>query len=125
MNLGSADICKSIAIYALEAVFFYALSFFVVYLVAPPKAVFLAGLSLFFFVCACLIGRPAAPHLLFMLLTRPAIFLMCFVVIGFGVFGTGELDLTVFAPALSLSLLGAAFADRVEKSHHKKSKADK
>ncbi|MEJ2768941.1 hypothetical protein [Mycetohabitans sp. B46] len=124
MKSRNADIFKSIAIYILETAFFYTLSFFLVYLVAPPKAVFLAGLSLFFLVCACLIGRPVAPHLLLMLLTRPAIFLMCFVVIGFGAFGTGEPDLTVFAPALSLSLLGAAFADRVEKSHHKKNKAD-
>ncbi len=103
-----------IAAYAGELVAAYALAFCAIYFVDAPKAVFQAALALFFVGCACLIARLTMPHALFKLLARPAIALMSFVVLGFGAFGTLELDLSVLAPGLGLCLLGAAFNARVE-----------
>jgi hypothetical protein len=102
--------------YVCELAAVYSLAFCAVYLIDAAKAVFQAGLALFFVVCACLIGRPPLPHELIKLLACPTVALMSIVVLGFGAFGTHEPDLTVLAPAIGLCLLGAAFADRVERS---------
>jgi len=111
---------RSAALYVLELVVFLALAYAAVYFVDHSKASFLAGLSLFFLLGACLIDRPASPHSLLKLLARPEILVMGIVVVGFGAFGRREPDLTVFAPGLALVILGAAFANRVAKSREKK-----
>ncbi|ALP65227.1 hypothetical protein [Paraburkholderia caribensis] len=109
-----------IAAYLGELATAYALAFCFVYFVDTSKATFQAGLALFFVSCACLIGRPFMPHALFKWLARPAVALMSIVVLGFGTFGTQEPDLTILAPGVGLCLLGAAFADRVERSRTRK-----
>jgi hypothetical protein len=109
-----------IAAYLSELAAAYALALCFVYFVDASKAAFQAGLALFFVVCACLVGRPFMPHALFRWLARPAVALMSLVVLGFGAFGTHEPDLTVLVPGVGLCLLGAAFADRVERSRTRK-----
>jgi hypothetical protein len=109
-----------LAAYFIELAAVYTLAFCAVYFVDASTAAFQAGLALFFVICACLIGRPTMPHELVKLLARPAVLLMSIVVLGFGVFGTHEPDLTVLAPGVGLCLLGAAFADRVERSRTRK-----
>ncbi|WP_089162817.1 hypothetical protein [Caballeronia sordidicola] len=109
-----------IAAYLSELAAAYALAFFFLYFVDTSKAAFQAGLMLFFVLCACLIGRPFMPHEIIKWLGRPAVALMSIVVLGFGTFGTHEPDLTILAPGVGLCLLGAAFADRVERSRKRK-----
>jgi hypothetical protein len=111
---------RSALFYVSELAIFFALAYAAGYLANPSKATFLAGLSLFFLLGACLIDRPAAPHMLLRLFARPMNVLMFVVVVGFAAFGTREPDLTVFAPGFALSMLGAAFANRIEKSRHKR-----
>jgi hypothetical protein len=113
-------IFRSVAIYVLELAIFFALAYVAVYLVDQSKAVFLSCFSLLLLLCACVIDRPAAPHMLLKLFARPMILLMFLVVVGFGAFGTRVPDLTVFAPGLALALVGAAFASRVDKSRQKR-----
>ncbi|MGF6918201.1 hypothetical protein OKW41_001382 [Paraburkholderia sp. UCT70] len=109
-----------LVVYWVELAVIYAIAFCVVYSVDASKAEFQAGLSLFFVICACLIGRPSMPHELAKLLARPMVLLMSIVVMGFGIFGTRQPDLTILAPGVGLCLLGAAFADRVERSRTRK-----
>ncbi|MFM0358988.1 hypothetical protein PQR12_36335 [Paraburkholderia nemoris] len=118
------SLLRSTTAYFLELAAFYILAYVGICFVDRSKAEFLAGFSLFLVACACLIGRPAAPHMLLKLIARPMILLMAVVVLGFGAFGTREPDLTVFAPGFALVLLGAAFADRIEKSREKKKQRD-
>ncbi|MEM5383873.1 hypothetical protein VSR68_09740 [Paraburkholderia phymatum] len=106
--------------YLLEFVAFYALAFVVEHFIDPAKAAFQAGLATFFLTCACLISRPSAPHQLFWLMTRPAILLVSVIVVGFGALGGREPDLSVLAPGVGLCLIGAAFADRVERARRNK-----
>ncbi|WCM22952.1 hypothetical protein NDK50_33800 [Paraburkholderia bryophila] len=120
MNSKTTGFFQSTAIYLLELTIFFLLAYLAVYPVDQSKAQFLAGFSLFLVLCACVIGRPAAPHFLLKLFARPTILLMFIVVVGFGAFGTREPDLTVFVPGFALALIGAAFADRVDKSRQKK-----
>lgn len=119
MNSRPIFLFRSAIIYLLELAIFFSLAYVAVFLADRSKAMFLAGFSLFLLLCACLIDRPTAPHQLIKLFARPMILLMSVVVIGFGAFGTGEPDLTVFAPGFALVLLGAAFADRVDKSRRR------
>jgi hypothetical protein len=115
MNLRIARL----AVYLIEFAAFYALAFAATYFIDSSKAEFQAGLALFFLFCACLVGRPLEPHYLIRALTRPSVLLMSVVVLGFGVFVRREPDLTVLAPGLGLCFLGAAFADRIERSRKK------
>lgn len=110
--------------YVMELAGFYGLSLFVARLLQPEIALFQAGLSLFFVTCACLIDRPEAPHDLLRLMSRPTIFLMSVVVIGFGVLGGSEPHFAELIPAFGLCLVGTAIADRVDQSR-KKSNKDK
>lgn len=112
-------IARTIVLYAVEFMIFYGLAFAFVYMVDARRAVFFAGLSSFFFFCACLVGRPPAPHLLLNLFVRPMVLMMFVVVVGFGVLGAGQPDFSVVAPGFALVLLGAAFADRLEESRRK------
>jgi len=102
--------------YLLELAFFYAIAFLLSYFAAASTAFFQAGLASFFFLCACLVGRPNLPHDLVRPLSRPAVLLMSLAVVAFGVLGRSEPDLSTLAPAIGLCFLGAAFSDRVEQS---------
>lgn len=110
---------RAFILYLIEMGIFYGVAFVFVYIIDSRRAVFLAGLSLFFVLCACLVELPAAPHLLLALLMRPTVLLMLIVVVGFGVLGAGQPDFTVIGPGFGLALLGAAFAERMAKSRQR------
>jgi hypothetical protein len=105
--------------YVMELSVFYGIALLSTRFLQPETALFQAGLALFFVICACLVGRPAAPHDLLRLMGRPIILLMAAVVIGFGVLGGSEPHFSELAPAFGLCLLGAAFSDRVGRSRNK------
>lgn len=107
---------RTFILYLVEMGIFYGIAFACVYVIDGRKAAFLSGLSAFFVLCASLVERPAAPHLLLTLFVRPTVLLMFVVVVGFGVLGAGRPDFTVIAPGFALVLLGAAFAERLAKS---------
>jgi len=113
------SVARTLVLYVIELVIFYGLAFAFVHLVDSRKAAFYAGLSLFFVCCACLVGRAPVPHSLLNFFGRPMVLLMFVVVVGFGVLGAGQPDFSVVAPGFALVLLGAAFADRLEKSRRK------
>jgi hypothetical protein len=113
------SVARTLVLYVIELVIFYGFAFAFIHMVDSRKAVFYAGLSSFFVLCACLVGRPLVPHILLNLFGRPLVLLMFVVVVGFGVLGAGQPDFSVVAPGFALVLLGAALADRLEKSRRK------
>jgi hypothetical protein len=102
-----------------ELSIFYGLAFGVIYMVDWSSAMFLAGLSTFFVVCACVVARTAVPHTLLRFFLQPPILIMYAVVVIFSV-GRTQPDLTVFAPAFALALIAAALGDRINRLIKKK-----
>lgn len=99
---------------AFEFLIFYGLAFGIIYFVDRVSAIFLGGLSTFFVLCACAVGRTAVPHTLLKLFLQPSILVMYAVVVVFSV-GRAQPDLTVFAPAFALALIAAALGDRISR----------
>lgn len=120
MSVDIKSIIRSCGILMSELLIFYGLSFGMIYFVDRSSATFLAGLSTFFALCACAVGRTAVPHTLLRLFRQPSILIMYAVVIIFSVFGKMQPDLTVFAPSFALALLAAALGERLNRSLRKK-----
>ncbi|CAM2194933.1 conserved membrane protein of unknown function [Paraburkholderia kururiensis] len=110
---------KVFTYYLIELAIYFSIAYAISIAIDKDRALFAAQLSTFFAVCACLIARPVAPHLILRMYANFGVSIAAIATVGFGMVAGREPTLTPLVPGVGLTLIGAALAERVAKSRAK------
>ena len=113
-------ITRVIFFYVAELIIAYVIYFSILYCIDKERAQFMAGLSLFLTVIACLVSRPEAPHFVVQYSLRPWVGVLFLVNVFFGVSTSSTHDYASLVPGLSLMLIAGSFGECVRRSREKK-----